>query len=401
MNPNYIVYAIPVFLLFIFFELLVSVIKNKKDSFRLNDSIANLSIGIGEQVISVFSKAGMLVLYDFVYQYRITTIPSNILTGIALLLLFDFIFYWAHRFGHEVNLGWGGHIVHHSSEEYNLTVALRQPWFFSMMTFAMFLPIAWLGFSPKLLIIISGIDILFQFWIHTRFVPKLGFLEWFLNTPSHHRVHHGKNPQYIDKNYGGVFIIYDRLFGTFMEEKEEVIYGITHPVNSWNPSWANFHYYLELWNESKKLKRLKDKVLLWFKPPGWTPIQTENKSNSSPVNLSTKFDFPYPYQLKPYLLFQFALLVVISMYYLSVAGQSLVGWKSILVAFYILFTVSVIGMLFEKSKEIYWLEFIRLMTLPILLFIIRIPSAWAISTWICVGFSLVWLMLIAFGFQKK
>lgn len=206
MNPNYIVFAIPIFLLFILAEVLLEVFKYKKGTYRLNDAIANLGIGIGEQVFSVFSRAVMLMLYEFVYQYRLFSLPSNIFTGILLLFLFDFIFYWAHRFGHEVNLGWGGHIVHHSSEEYNLTVALRQPWFFSMMTFVMFLPIALFGFSPMLLLIVSGIDILYQFWIHTQFVPKLGFLEWFLNTPSHHRVHHGRNPQYIDKNYGGILL---------------------------------------------------------------------------------------------------------------------------------------------------------------------------------------------------
>jgi alkylglycerol monooxygenase len=398
MNPNYIVFAIPVFLLFILAEVLLEVSKYKKGTYRLNDAIANLGIGIGEQVISIFSKAVMLMLYEFVYQYRLFSLPSNIFTGIFLLFLFDFIFYWAHRFGHEVNLGWGGHIVHHSSEEYNLTVALRQPWFFSMMTFVMFLPIAWFGFSPMLLLIVSGIDILYQFWIHTQFVHKLGFLEWFLNTPSHHRVHHGRNPQYVDKNYGGIFIIYDRLFGTFEEEKEEVVYGITAPLNSWNPSWANIHYFLDLWKQSKQMKTLKDKFLVWFKPPGWKPEYLGGQQYPTKVDVKSykKFDFLYPKNLDPYLLFQFSIMVVVSTYYLAAANQSLFGWKSLAMAGYILFALSVFGLLFEKSREIFFLEGIRLVVLPFLLLFIQLPAFWMVLTGILTAISYAWLILLMF-----
>lgn len=398
MNPNYIVFAIPVFLLFIFAEVLLEVFKYKKGTYRFNDAIANLGIGIGEQVISVFSRAVMLMLYEFVYQYRLFSLPSNIFTGILLLFLFDFIFYWAHRFGHVVNLGWGGHIVHHSSEEYNLTVALRQPWFFSMMTFVLFLPIAFLGFSPMLLLIVSGIDILYQFWIHTQFVPKLGFLEWFLNTPSHHRVHHGRNPQYIDKNYGGIFIIYDRLFGTFEEEKEEVVYGITTPLNSWNPSWANIHYYFDLWKQTRHMKSLKDKFLVWFKQPGWQPDYLGGQQFPSKVDVKTykKFDFLYPHNLNPYLLFQFSVMVVVSTYYLAAANHSLFGWKSLAMAAYILFALSVFGLLFEKSREIYYLEGIRLLVLPFLLLFIQLPTPWMILTGIVTAISYAWLILLMF-----
>jgi sterol desaturase/sphingolipid hydroxylase (fatty acid hydroxylase superfamily) len=398
MNPNYIVFAIPIFLLFILAEVLLEVFKYKKGTYRLNDAIANLGIGIGEQVFSVFSRAVMLMLYEFVYQYRLFSLPSNIFTGILLLFLFDFIFYWAHRFGHEVNLGWGGHIVHHSSEEYNLTVALRQPWFFSMMTFVMFLPIALFGFSPMLLLIVSGIDILYQFWIHTQFVPKLGFLEWFLNTPSHHRVHHGRNPQYIDKNYGGIFIIYDRLFGTFEEEKEEVVYGITTPLNSWNPSWANIHYYIDLWKQTKQMKTLKDKFLLWIKPPGWLPIYLGGQQFPSKVDVKSykKFDFLYPQNLNAYLFFQFAVMVVVSTYYLAASNHSLFGWKSLAMAGFILFALSVFGLLFEKSREIYYLEGIRLLGLPLLLLFIQLPTFWMVLAGLVTALSYAWLILLMF-----
>lgn len=271
MDTRFVVFAIPLFLILIFIEIFINKGRNGR-GFRFNDSINNLSIGIGEQVVSVFSKAILVMMYSYLYDnYRFYAIPNNILSGIVLLFLFDFCFYWAHRLGHEVNIFWAGHIVHHSSEEYNLTVALRQPWFYSLMSFFLFFPLALMGFSKELFIIIGAIDILYQFWIHTKLIGKLGFLEYFLNTPSHHRVHHGINPQYVDKNYAGMFIIWDKMFGTFEDEKEEVVYGVTSPIKSWNPSWANVHYYFDLFKLSNSFRTLKDKIQLLFMPPVGSP----------------------------------------------------------------------------------------------------------------------------------
>lgn len=370
MNFNYIIFAIPVFLLLIGIEVLVDKKKNGK-AFRLNDSIANLNIGIGEQVISVFTRAFMLMLYDWVFQYRIYDMPSNFFTGLVLLFAFDFIFYWAHRFGHEINIGWGGHIVHHSSEEYNLTVALRQPWFFSAMTFFMFLPLAWLGFKPELLLIVAGIDILFQFWIHTRYIGKLGFLELFLNTPSHHRVHHGRNPQYIDKNYAGMFIIWDKMFGTFEPEQEEVVYGITTPLKSWNPAWANVHYFFDLIKIGKRFSKFSDKVKLFFKHPGWKPDELGGTEFPEKVENKTyrKFDFAYNKKINNYALVQFAILTLVVIAYLAVEKQ-MPFWKNFSAAAYLVFTLTIIAALFENKRWLFVLENIRLLLFPLVIFLL-------------------------------
>lgn len=372
MNINYIVFAIPVFLVLIGIEVLVDR-RKKGHAFRLNDSIANLNIGIGEQITSVFFRAFMLMLYDFVFQYRIYDMPSNLFTGLVLLFAFDFIFYWAHRFGHEVNIGWGGHIVHHSSEEYNLTVALRQPWFFSAMTFFMFLPLAWLGFKPELLLIVAGIDILFQFWIHTKYIGKLGFLELFLNTPSHHRVHHGRNPQYIDKNYAGMFIIWDRMFGTFEEEKEEVVYGITTPLKSWNPAWANVHYFVDLVKIGKPFSKLSDKVKLFFKHPGWKPDELGGREYHEKVENKTyrKFDFNYNTRINPYVLVQFGILTIVMVAYLATEKQ-MPYWKNVCAATYLLVTLSTMATLFENKRWTFILENIRLLLFPLVIFLLPI-----------------------------
>ncbi len=372
MNFNYIIFAIPFFLLLIGLEVLVD--KRKKgNAFRLNDSITNLNIGIGEQIMSVFTRAFLLMLYDWVFQYRIYEMPSNLFTGLVLLFAFDFIFYWAHRFGHEINIGWGGHIVHHSSEEYNLTVALRQPWFFAMMTFFMFLPLAWLGFKPELLLIVAGIDILFQFWIHTKYIGKLGFLELFLNTPSHHRVHHGRNPQYIDKNYAGMFIIWDRMFGTFEEEKEEVVYGTTAPLNSWNPAWANVHYFFDLAKIAKPFSRFSDKVKLFFKHPGWKPQEQGGQEFPEKVENETyhKFDFTYNPGINKYVLVQFSILTAVVITYLAVE-KKMVFWKNFSAAFYLIFTLSVMATLFENKRWAFIMENIRLLLFPLIIYLLPI-----------------------------
>ena len=183
----------------------------------------------------------------------------------------DFFYYWFHRWSHEVNAGWAAHIVHHQSEEMNLAVALRQSVFQGALSWVFYLPLALVGFPPAMFLTVSALNTLYQFWIHTRAIGKLGPLEWVLNTPSHHRVHHGRNPKYIDRNHAGSLIVWDRMFGTFQEEEEEPVYGITRPLASWNPVWANFHYWAELWRTARRATRLQDRFRIFWKPPGWRP----------------------------------------------------------------------------------------------------------------------------------
>ena len=360
LNLNFIVYAIPFFLLMILLELYMDKLRNQKN-YRVNDAISNLTIGIGDQTISIFGKISQILVYSFIYEnFRFFTLPDNLLTGFILFLLFDFIFYWAHRLGHESNLFWGGHIVHHSSEEYNLTVALRQPWFYNYMSFFLFLPIALFGFSPLLLIAVAGIDTLYQFWIHTKHIGKLGWFEKIFNTPSHHRVHHGQNSKYLDKNYGGVLIIWDRMFGTYQVEEEEVVYGITTPLKSWNPAWANVHYYFDLYETSKQIKGWKNKVKFFFAPPGWMPKENGGFKAPTDERLKTfqKFDIPMPSSINYYAIVNFVVLITFFSFYLFFE-PNLLRWQSALVATYILIYLSTMGLIFEGKKYAYQLEMVR------------------------------------------
>ncbi|WP_461790649.1 sterol desaturase family protein [Pedobacter sp.] len=273
MKTNYIALSVPIFFILIGIELAYTFYK-KLNYYRLNDSIANLSQGIGSQLVGLFMKSVLFVGYMYIFEHwRLFEIPNTIWTWIILFIGVDFFYYWFHRMSHQINALWAAHIVHHQSEEYNLTVALRQSWIQGWFSWVFYLPLALIGFDPIMFLTLSSFNTLYQFWIHTRTIKSMGFLEYILNTPSHHRVHHGSNPKYIDKNHAGTLIIWDRLFGTFQKEEEEVYYGITKPLASWNPVWANLHYWKDLIETAKKSERFHDKIKVFVKPPGWFPEQ--------------------------------------------------------------------------------------------------------------------------------
>jgi sterol desaturase/sphingolipid hydroxylase (fatty acid hydroxylase superfamily) len=209
--------------------------------YRLADTLTDIGAGVGQQVLDPLLR--LLGVAAFVavqsrfglWRWDLTAVWQ----WLAAVVLVDLCFYWFHRVSHRSNLFWAVHHVHHSSEEYNLAVALRQPWLEKLVDIPFYLPLALLGMPVEMYLGAFTIDLLYQFFIHTRWVPKLGPLEWVLNTPSHHRVHHGVNPIYIDTNYGGIFIIFDRVFGTFVNETEAPVFGTVKPLRTWNAAWAN------------------------------------------------------------------------------------------------------------------------------------------------------------------
>jgi len=306
------VIAIPIFLLFILVEYFVTR-KKHPEYYRLNDALSNLNIGVSHLLFKLLTTGLMLGAYVLVLENVAVVHLSGVTAYIVVLILFDFCFYWAHRYGHEVNLFWGAHVVHHQSEEYNLTVALRQSWIHSLLAFVFFLPIAFLGVDIITLGICASINSFFQFWIHTKAINRMP--KWFeaiFNTPSHHRVHHGVNPKYIDKNHAGMFIVWDKLFGTFQEEQEEPTYGVTTQLQSWNPAWANIEYYVTMFKNAQKFSLVKDKIKYIFAKPGWQPdelggqIPIPEVDHNKPkynANASSK-------NLNVYVLVQFVFIIV-------------------------------------------------------------------------------------------
>ncbi|MEQ8358416.1 MAG: sterol desaturase family protein [Cytophagales bacterium] len=397
MNVNLIVLSIPIFFLLIGLELLYDRIKNKK-RYRLNDTFANMSCGITEQVSGVFAKVFTIAAYDLVYQnFHIFNIPETWYWWVIAFMGVDFFYYWAHRTSHEVNLFWAGHVVHHQSEEYNLSVALRQSAMQKVFTFYFYLPLALIGFKTEWFLLISAINLLYQFWIHTEAIGNLGPLEWLMNTPSHHRVHHGRNPKYIDKNHAGTFIIWDKMFGTFQKEEERPTYGITTPLNSFNPVYAQVAHYGNIWNDLKQVNGLGNKLKLLFFKPGWFPAELGGYRAPQEVQKETyqKFNITLPLRLNLYLFFQYLIALGGTAFYLF-QQQTFDFQTRLWGAVMIFFAMAVLGLLFNGRKIAYYLELSRLIiTIPFFVYLIG-GIAWSnpilISgiAWLLV--SLFWLM---------
>jgi sterol desaturase/sphingolipid hydroxylase (fatty acid hydroxylase superfamily) len=316
---DYILLAIPVFFLLIGVELVLARVL-ERDSYRLNDSVGDLACGVLQQLGGVFLKTALFAGYAALYSgYRQLEIPMNAAWAwVACFVGHDFLYYWFHRFSHEVNAGWAAHVVHHQSEEYNLAVALRQGAFQPAVSWVFYLPLALLGFPPAMFLTVSAFDTLYQFWIHTRLIGRLGPLEWVLNTPSHHRVHHARNPRYIDRNHGGTLIVWDRLFGTFAQERDEPVYGITKPLASFNPLWANLHYWAELLDVARRARRPLDRLRVLWMRPGWRPPDLGGPLRPTEVDRASyvKFDVPLARSAKLYVLGQFVVLLLVTTLYL-------------------------------------------------------------------------------------
>jgi sterol desaturase/sphingolipid hydroxylase (fatty acid hydroxylase superfamily) len=400
MNPNLpILLAIPFFLMAIAIELWYQKKRNQK-WYRFNDAITNLNIGIGNQVFSLFIKGILLWSYAFTMkEFSFFQLENTWYHFLLCLIIFDFLFYWAHRWSHEVNFLWGAHVVHHSSEEYNLTVALRQSWIHNLIAFFIFLPIPMLGFHPHTFILAASIHTLYQFWIHTKAIKKLHpWIEFWLNTPSHHRVHHGVNPQYIDKNHAGILIIWDRIFGTFEEEKEEVKYGITQNINSWNPAWANWHYYQEMWNLIKNAPSLWLKLKVIFAKPGWNPTTHSTPNYSIDLNRNV-YDTTTSKSLKNYIFVQFSLCIIALAAFMWFFNE-LSWFFKISNALLILISGVICGGILENKKWVNKIEYSRLFLVVINLNVMyyqHFPH-WF---WTTLIFSFVCFLFFVYWFYKN
>jgi sterol desaturase/sphingolipid hydroxylase (fatty acid hydroxylase superfamily) len=234
-----------------------------RSTFSWKESLSSLGVLIGHRISNTVFGVLPIAVFSFVWQHRLWTIPIN--QAWAILLLFigtEFFYYWHHRVAHEVRWLWATHAVHHSARHLNLSAAYRLGWTGWLSgNFLFFLPLCWIGFHPIAVTSCLGLNLIYQFWIHTELIPKLGWLEWIFNTPSHHRVHHASNPAYIDRNYGGVLIIFDRMFGTFTAERANCapIYGLTHSLQSYNPAKIAFHEWKRLFQDLRFAKTWRDR----------------------------------------------------------------------------------------------------------------------------------------------
>lgn len=264
--------AVPVFFLLVALELLWAK-RQGRVVHGYADSLADLSCGVGSRVVDALVGAGLLGVFELVHR-RFSVVDLSDQPALGWFLAFigvDFFYYWYHRVSHRVNFAWATHVVHHQSEEYNLIVALRQSWFTNLYGFVFYLPLAFIGVTATQLAVSSALSLLYQFWIHTRLIDRMGWFERWFNTPSHHRVHHGRDAQYLDSNYAATLIIWDKMFGTFVPETTEPHYGIVQRFRSYDPLWANVEPLVTLWRRARAMPNLKDALWLWFAPPEWHP----------------------------------------------------------------------------------------------------------------------------------
>ncbi|MBL8953143.1 MAG: sterol desaturase family protein [Myxococcaceae bacterium] len=383
------VYAVvtPFVLLLIAAEVIFC-LKRKNGYYEFQDSIASMGTAVMNQCVNVVVAMAWLPVLAWLYAHKLFTFEPGVASSLALFFGVDFLFYWFHRFGHRTNIGWAAHAPHHSTEELNYAVALRASVTQRFASFFFYWPLALLGFEPMAVVSMVAFHLVLQLIPHTRVVPKLPrFIESWMNTPSHHRVHHARNPQYLDKNYGGFLIIWDKLFGSFEPEGEAPEYGITTPPNTWDPNVINFMLWRQLfkdaWNAPKKIDALK----VWFKQTGWRPEglpawpkrETSVKFRSTPLPGSTAYLF-------------FAVVMVIPHMLLVTRHDSpLTGVEKIMLSLLLWAGATAWGGILESKRWAPWLEGARLVGTAALL---ASFSVWAAAA--CIA-AAVWAVVMPHG----
>ncbi|MFM7720537.1 MAG: sterol desaturase family protein [Sediminibacterium sp.] len=322
--------AMPLFLLLVLFEKWYGWRKGN-DTVRTMDMISSLSSGVTNSTKDVLGLSIAIISYSWLVEnLTIYQVQSSWLLYVIAFLALDFAGYWVHRLAHTVNFFWNNHIVHHSSEEFNLACALRQSIsvYFRIYAFLL-IPAALFGVPQQVIAVVAPLHLFAQFWYHTQHIHKMGWLEYIIVTPAHHRVHHAINPEYLDKNYGQIFIFWDRMFGTFQEESPAIpaVYGVTRPVRTWNPIKINFMHLWLLMQDAWHTKSWKDKLRVWLMPLGWRPADVAEKYSVykiEDVYHFEKYDTPAPKGMIIYLWIQlFCLLLIVSYLFGNVASIGL------------------------------------------------------------------------------
>ena len=305
--------AIPVFFLLIIIEYFYGRYVGK-NTYRLNDTVTSITVGMISRFPTMLNLGVQSVIFVYISSYLNMELLSvkNPFTWIIAFLLYDLSYYWMHRMHHEIKILWATHSVHHHGEDYNLATALRQTSTGWLWKWIFYMPMIILGVPGEVFITVAGINLVYQFWVHTEHIGHLGFLEKIFITPMNHRIHHAKNKEYIDANYGGVFIIWDRMFGTYNPQRSDIkpVYGTATPLNSWNPLWANFQVFSIMIKDTIKTKSWKDKIKVWFSKTYWRPEDCIEEKN--PNEFYKKFNPEITTDIKLFSFFQMLFTILVS-----------------------------------------------------------------------------------------
>ncbi|PSL32821.1 sterol desaturase family protein [Dyadobacter jiangsuensis] len=356
MALNYMALAVPLFLLLIGIEYWISK-RLGRQLFNFNSSIANMNVGVAERLIDMFTAGSFFFFYDYLQKnYGLFEIRPTLLVWIALILATDFVWYWYHRAGHKINLFWGFHVVHHTSEEFNYTAGTRITIFQAVVRTAFWSVLPLIGFPAPMITTMLIVHGLYPFFTHTQVIGKLGILEYILVTPSHHRVHHASNEAYLDKNFGDMFIIWDKLFGTFAEEKEQPVFGLTKQLDSYSFLWQHFHFLVEIWYSAQQQKGIIAKLKVIFgSPENFDPtvrriVEKRFLSKNKVRVRSQKF--------RRYVLVQFTV-TVITLFFLLLFEHQEETFLQVMVALVIFVTLINCGAILEQRRWVFYLEFAR------------------------------------------
>lgn len=356
MHFNYLAFAVPLFIGLMILEFFVAKKRGKK-FFNFTNSIANINVGIAERLLDTLITGLFFFVYDYLNkQYGIFQIESSILMWVALFICTDFTWYWYHRLAHEINLFWAAHIVHHQSEDFNYTVSARITVFQAIIRTGFWAILPILGFPAEMITSVLLVHGLYPFFIHTRLVGNLGIFEYIFVTPSHHRVHHASNPEYLDKNYGDVLIIWDKLFGTFKKEESEIIYGLTKPLKSNSFLWQHFHFILELFVAVNREKGSINKIKKLFGRP-------DSVDESIRGELEEKFNIfnnkdSAGNELNRYVIFQVVTSLILL--FLFISFENHFNWQmQTLITLFIVVTLVNCGAILEQRRWIFYLEYSR------------------------------------------
>jgi len=281
--PDLIHLAIPAFILLVVAEAIFGAVMHR-DLYAGKDTAASLTMGVGNVLVSLVSKGLVFAIFTWAHRFAFFAIGYQWWAWVLAFFADDVTYYWFHRTSHECRFFWASHVVHHSSQRYNLGTALRQTWTGGFFSFVFWLWMPLVGFQPIMIFTMQAISLLYQFWIHTEVVRHMGVLELVLNTPSHHRVHHATNPQYIDRNHAGVLIVWDRWFGSFEPEQEECVYGLTTNIDTYNPLKIAFHEWIAIWRDLRRSVNLRAKLTAVFGNPGARHLN----SKSSPPGITAE-----------------------------------------------------------------------------------------------------------------
>lgn len=380
---DFILYAVPFFFVLIAAELLADRWRGV-NNYRVADAINSMSTGVLSTTTGLLTKGVGLVTYGFALEHLalFKLSADSVWVWVLAFVLYDFCYYWLHRMGHERNILWAAHSVHHQSEDYNLSTALRQTSTGFLLSWIFYLPMAVLGVPLLVFVSVAALNLLYQFWVHTKHIPKLGWFEWCFVTPSNHRAHHAQNALYMDRNYGGVFIIWDRLFGSFQEEddNEPVIFGVTTPLASWNPLWANVQFYAQLWDDARRAQSKWDTLRIWFMRTGWRPADVAAKYPMNKPDLSQfrKFEVPLDGRQQLYVVLQFCIYIALGSYLMNLeqrlpTAALVLGWSAVALG---LFTL---GVALENRPWALKLELLRLASNVPLVWLAPFVGLWPAS----------------------